>query len=90
MVLYIYIYKFPLHGFSGMFITFLLSIWNLGEMKTLHTLIISFLGWRGCALFGVLLQMLIVGYLEGLLEWIEEGTIDLDESILEEEDKNQE
>jgi hypothetical protein len=30
MVLYILIYSFPLHGFTGMFMTFMLSIWNLG------------------------------------------------------------
>ena len=30
MVLYIIIYTFPTHGFTGMFITFLLSIWNFG------------------------------------------------------------
>jgi hypothetical protein len=30
MVLFILIYTFPTHGFTGMFITFLLSIWNFG------------------------------------------------------------
>lgn len=55
MVLYILIYTFPTHGFTGMFITFLLSIWNFGELKTLHTFAISSLGWLGCASIGIVI-----------------------------------
>jgi hypothetical protein len=30
MVIFIIIYTFPLHSFTGMFVTIFLSIWNLG------------------------------------------------------------
>lgn len=83
MVLYIYLYQFPLHGFTGMYTTFLLSVWNFGEMRTLHTLIISTLGWRICAFLGVLIQIIIIFKFPALIAWVERGTVDLDSSILE-------
>jgi len=70
MVLYIIIYTFPTHGFTGMFITFLLSIWNFGELKALHTLVISSLGWRGCASIGILIELLFIFFLGDILAWV--------------------
>ena len=61
-----------------MFLTFLLSIWNLGELKTLHTLLISRLGWRVCGLIGIGMQLTILGFLGKLLSWVEAGVVDID------------
>lgn len=70
MVLYIMINSFPLHGLSGMFITIMLSVWNLGDLKTLNTLIIDVFGWKNCAIFGVGLQLVIICYLPSIITWI--------------------
>ena len=56
MTLYIFMYKFPIHGFTGMFTTLMLSIWNLSDLNTFSTLIINQLGWEGCALTGIAVQ----------------------------------
>ena len=45
MTLYMYMYRFPIHGFTGMFTTLMLSIWNLSDLNTFSTLIINELGW---------------------------------------------
>jgi len=71
MILYIIINSFPLHGLSGMFITIMLSVWNLGELKTFNTLIIDVFGWKACALFGVGLQIVIICYIPKIFEWID-------------------
>lgn len=71
MGLYIIIYSFPLHGFTGMFITFLLSIWNFGTLRTFPTLIISIFGWRVCSLLGILIELIVIWKLDSLIEWIE-------------------
>jgi hypothetical protein len=63
MVLYIIINSFPLHGLSGMFITIMLSVWNLGELKTFNTLIIDVFGWKICALLGIGLQIVIICFI---------------------------
>lgn len=70
MVLYIMINSFPLHGLSGMFITIMLSVWNLGDIKTLNTLIIDVFGWKNCALLGVGLQLVIICYLPSFITWM--------------------
>jgi hypothetical protein len=75
MVLYIMINSFPLHGLSGMFITIMLSVWNLGDLKTLNTLVIDLFGWKSCALFGIALQLLIICYLPSIIAWINEGIV---------------
>jgi hypothetical protein len=85
MVLYIIINSFPIHAVSGMFITILLSVWNLGELKTFNTLIIDVVGWRPAAIAGIALQLLILAALPKILGWIEAGSIEIDESISEAE-----
>ena len=75
MVLYILINSFPLHGLSGMFITMLLSVWNIGELKTLNTLSIDYFGWKYCVIIGVILQLIIIFMIPRLLTWIEEGEV---------------
>ena len=73
--------SFPLHGLSGMFITIMLSLWNLGELKTLNTLIIDVFGWTVCAYFGIIIQVVIIIFLPNLFKWIEEGVVEIDSSI---------
>ena len=84
MTLYMIINSFPLHGLSGMFITIMLSVWNLGELKTLNTLIIDQVGWKPCALFGVALQLVIICNIPAIFEWINQGVVEVDSSISEE------
>lgn len=81
MVLYMMINSFPLHGLSGMFITIMLSLWNLGELKTLNTLIIDIFGWTACAYLGLLIQVVIIMFLPNLFKWIDEGVVEIDSSI---------
>lgn len=81
MVLYIIINSFPLHALSGMFITIMLSVWNLGELKTFNTLIIDVFGWKICALLGVGLQVLIICCIPNIFEWINNGVVEIDASI---------
>lgn len=86
MTLYMIINSFPLHGLSGMFITIMLSVWNLGELKTLNTLIIDVLGWKPCALMGIVLQLVIICNIPAIFEWINQGVIEIDSSISEEDE----
>ncbi len=86
MVIFIYLYSFPLHGFTGMFITFILSIWNLGEIKTLNTLAIDRFGWKLCSMIGLSLQIIIISTLPELIAWIDRGTIDIDSSLMMDDD----
>lgn len=85
MVLYILINSFPLHALSGMFITILLSVWNMGDLKTLNTLSIDYFGWKHCAILGVILQFVTILMIPRLLEWIEAGEVEIDASISEEQ-----
>lgn len=73
--------SFPLHGLSGMFITIMLSLWNLGELKTANTLIIDIFGWTPCAYIGLLIQIVIIVFLPRLFKWIDEGVVEIDSSI---------
>ena len=75
MAIFIYIYQFPLHGFTGMFITIFISIWNLGSLTTFSTLIIHVVGWRICAFIGVVIQLLFVLIIDQFFEWIEKGSL---------------
>lgn len=75
MVLYIIINSFPIHALSGMYITIMLSVWNLGELKTLNTLIIDIFGWKSCAIFGICLQLVIIFFIPTIFEWIDQGVI---------------
>ncbi len=59
----------------------MLSVWNLGELKTLNTLIIDAFGWRSCAYFGIMLQIGIICFLPTLFQWISEGEVEIDSSI---------
>jgi hypothetical protein len=86
MVLYMVINSFPLHGLSGMFITIMLSVWNLGELKTVNTLIIDVFGWRPCALMGIVIQLAIICCLPSIFEWVNKGVVEIDASISEDDD----
>jgi hypothetical protein len=87
MVLYMIINSFPIHALSGMFITIMLSVWNLGELKTFNTLVIDTFGWSHCALFGVFLQLGIICFIPFIFDWINKGEVEIDSSISEEEDE---
>jgi len=70
MVLYMIINNFPFHALSGMFTTIFLSVWNLGELKTVNTLIINQIGWRNSAVIGLLIQIIIITQLSKIFKWI--------------------
>ena len=83
LVLFIMSNRFPVHALSGMFLTILYSVWNLGELKTLNTLVIDALQWKYCAYFGIAIQIPIIFFLPRLFKWVEEGTVKLDPSLSE-------
>ena len=70
MTLYMFLYHFPIHGFTGMFATLMLSIWNFGYLTPLNTIIINSLGWKGCALFGIACQLAFLFKIDDFVTWI--------------------
>jgi hypothetical protein len=49
-------------------------------------LIIDVFGWKKCALFGVGLQIIIICCLPKIFEWINQGVVEIDSSISDEEE----
>ena len=67
MVIMITSNSFPAHALSGMFLTIMYSVWNLGELKTLNTLIIDVIPWKYCAYAGIVVQLVIISQLPALM-----------------------
>ena len=83
LVLFIMSNRFPIHALSGMFLTILYSVWNLGELKTANTLVIDAFQWKYCALAGIVIQIPIICLLPRLFKWVDEGAVDLDPNLSE-------
>jgi hypothetical protein len=47
-------------------------------------LAISSFGWRGCASIGILIELIFIFFLPNLITWVDEGSIELDSSLMEE------
>ena len=71
LVLFIMSNRFPIHALSGMFLTILYSVWNLGELKTANTLVIDALQWKYCAVAGIVIQIPIICLLPRLFKWVD-------------------
>lgn len=83
MILFIMSNSFPTHALTGMYLSITYSVWNLGELNTLNTLIIDSFGWRVCTYIGIAIQLMIIIKLPALLSWVGAGVVDIDPSILE-------
>jgi hypothetical protein len=60
MISVIFAYDFPIHRYTGMFITVLASANNLGNTIAVHTKILSWCSWWIMSWVGIGLQLLIV------------------------------
>ena len=82
----IFIFEFPIHRYTGMFITFLASANNLGNSSAIHTKILALSNWWIMSWVGLGIQVLIVLWIYfWLYDWKNEGVIDVDEAMEESE-----
>lgn len=71
----ILIFDFPVHGYSGMNITFLASASNLGATLTLHTKILYWTNWWLMSWVGLFIQFLILLALYFyIIDWKDDST----------------
>lgn len=70
MITVIFIYEFPLHRYTGLFITFLASAANLGGNQTLHTKLLDKYGWWDVSWVGLGIQLGILAFVcFWMLDW---------------------
>ena len=86
LVVGILVNSFPVNGISGMLITMLVSGANFGALKTIPLLLTGKLGWRVCASIGLVIQLCIISIFPSFFKKAEEGTINIDLDINEEEE----
>ena len=84
MTIYMFLYSFPIHGFTGMFATLMISVWNFSTLTSVNTLIINEFGWRRCAAIGVFIQACYILSISRLITWIEAGSVELDTDLKDE------
>ena len=62
---------FPVHGLSGMFITFMASFSNFGRQHSIHTWLCGIFTWKTCAMLGLALQLLLIILLPWFYNWVQ-------------------
>lgn len=79
------IYNLPLFAMSGMLLTFLSSLSWLGESYSIHSVLIDHFSYNKCLAFAIVYEIFIVFMIPSLMDWIEEGSQELDPNLLEKE-----
>ena len=77
--------SFPVSGLSGMFITMLASGGNFGNLTFAHLWLTGILGWKTCAIIGVCLQLIIIIRFPVIYREVDDGSIEIDSDLIEEE-----
>jgi hypothetical protein len=68
---------FPLHAFSGMFVTVLGSYFNFGRLTFVHTELCGQFGWQFLSFLGLGLEVIILIATPKLFDWLEDGDLTL-------------
>ena len=85
--------SFPAVGLTSMYYTIHASAMNLGKMVFIQTAILEKVSWRKCAIIGLIVQLVVIIFIDKWLDWTMEGESSIDSFYrpeLEEESEDRE
>ena len=77
--------RFPAQALSGMFVTALYSLRNLGANHTIHLKLISLVGFRSACWLGFVYSLIMVMMAPRMMAWIERGEVEAGADVKEAE-----
>lgn len=73
-------YELPIHPYTGMFLTVVMSASNLGNSVAIHTKVMTWSNWWTMSWIGIGLQFVLSIFIYFFLyDWKDEGIIELDQ-----------
>lgn len=80
LVTTIFGYELPIHPYTGMFLTVVMSANNLGNSVAIHTKIITWSNWWVISWVGIGIQFVLALLVYFFMyDWKDEGIVELDE-----------
>lgn len=73
-------YELPIHPYTGMFLTVVMSANNLGNSVSLHTKILAWSNWWLMSWIGIGLQFVLTLFVYFVMyDWKDQGIVELEE-----------